>query len=83
LYSQYLPSLARSALDPLGCGDALLAAASVMLAAGGTLAAAAYVGSAAAAFEAGQIGNRAITLDDLAGVIGQPESVPVAERLAS
>jgi len=83
LYSQYLPSLACGAVDPMGCGDALLAAASVVLAAGGTLAAAAYVGSAAAAFEANQIGNRGITLDDLGAVIGLAESPPIAERLAS
>jgi rfaE bifunctional protein nucleotidyltransferase chain/domain len=83
LYSQYLPSLAAAAIDPLGCGDALLAAASVILAAGGSLGAAAYVGSAAAAFEAGQIGNRPIMLDDLASIIGQAESAPVKERLAS
>ena len=35
LRSEYLPALSDRAVDPLGCGDALLAAATLALAAGG------------------------------------------------
>src|SRR6185437_9456407 len=56
LPSEYVPALAPHAIDPLGCGDALLATATLALAAGGSVHAAAYLGSVAAAFEAGRIG---------------------------
>ena len=52
LRSEYLPALAPQAIDPLGCGDALLATATLTLAAGGSLQAAAFLGSIAAAIEA-------------------------------
>ena len=57
LRSEYLPSLAGQVVDPLGCGDALLAAATLALTAGGNLMQAAYLGSAAAAIEIGHLGN--------------------------
>ncbi|HSW44273.1 MAG TPA: PfkB family carbohydrate kinase [Phycisphaerae bacterium] len=57
LRSEYLPSLAGQVTDPLGCGDALLAVATLTLAAGGNLMQAAYLGSAAAAIEIKQLGN--------------------------
>lgn len=63
LTSDFLPSLARRAADPLGCGDALLAAAGVTLAAGGSLFDAALVGSAAAGLEAETHGNHPIVLE--------------------
>ncbi len=67
LASEYLPALSNRVVDPLGCGDALLATASLTLAAGAPLAAAAYLGSIAAAIELEQLGNqplRAQTLTD-------------------
>jgi len=57
LKSEYLPSLADPVVDPLGCGDAVLATATLTLAAGGSLMQAAYLGSAAAAVEIRQLGN--------------------------
>jgi len=57
LRSEYLPSLADAVVDPLGCGDALLAAATLTRAAGGSLMQAAYLGSAAAAIEIARLGN--------------------------
>jgi rfaE bifunctional protein kinase chain/domain/rfaE bifunctional protein nucleotidyltransferase chain/domain len=83
LRSEYLPALATHAIDPLGCGDALLATATLALAAGGSVHAAAYLGSVAAAFEAQRIGNQPITAEDLLtglSVTALPEGV---RRLAS
>jgi len=88
LKSEYLPALSTVAIDPLGCGDALLATASLALAAGSTLEQAAYLGALAAAIEVRQLGNYPITADDLAAVALPPANisrpiVPGLARLAS
>lgn len=66
LRSEYLPSLARHAVDPIGAGDAFLACATLGLAAGLPLPAAGYLGSAAAAITVERIGNHPLTADALA-----------------
>ncbi len=81
LSSEYLPALSTRVVDPLGCGDALLAAASLTLACGGSLHAAAYLGSLAAAMEIRHIGNHPLTADALADAVNYRESA--AARLAS
>jgi rfaE bifunctional protein kinase chain/domain/rfaE bifunctional protein nucleotidyltransferase chain/domain len=81
LLSEYLPALSSRVVDPLGCGDALLAVASLALAAGGSLAAAAYLGSTAAAVELGQLGNQPVCAADLFDAIGKMHRP--AARLAS
>lgn len=81
LISEYLPALSTRVVDPLGCGDALLAAASLTLACGGSLHAAAYLGSLAAAMEIRQLGNQPLTADALADAVNHHESA--AARLAS
>jgi rfaE bifunctional protein kinase chain/domain/rfaE bifunctional protein nucleotidyltransferase chain/domain len=80
LRGEHLPALCPRAVDPLGCGDALLATATLALAAGGSLHAAAYLGSLGAAIEAEQAGNRPITADQLLSRLQLPAQ-PV--RLAS
>ena len=65
LVSEYLPAMAAHAVDPLGCGDALLATATLTLAAGGSLTAAAFLGSVAAGIHAQTIGNVAVSADKL------------------
>jgi len=57
LRSEHFPSLAERVLDRLGCGDALLAAATLSLATGRSLMHAAYLGNAAAAIEISRLGN--------------------------
>lgn len=81
LASEYLPALSNRVVDPLGCGDALLATASLALACGGSLHAAAYLGSVAAALEIQQVGNQPITGETLTGAIS--DRAPAAARLAS
>jgi rfaE bifunctional protein kinase chain/domain/rfaE bifunctional protein nucleotidyltransferase chain/domain len=65
LRSEYVPALCKTAIDPMGCGDALLAAASAALAAGASLPEAALLGSLAAAQELNQLGNVPLNIDDL------------------
>src|SRR3954470_16319729 len=65
LGSEYVPALSGRTVDPLGCGDALLAVASLALAAGGSLQAAALLGSMAAAIEVSQIGNIPVSAEEL------------------
>jgi sugar/nucleoside kinase (ribokinase family) len=65
LRSEYLPALSKTAIDPMGCGDALLAAASAALAAEASLPEAALLGSLAAAQELNQLGNVPLNVDEL------------------
>jgi rfaE bifunctional protein kinase chain/domain/rfaE bifunctional protein nucleotidyltransferase chain/domain len=60
LKGEQLPTFVDHPVDLLGCGDAMLATATLSLAAGGKLMQAAYLGSAAAALEAKQTGNQPI-----------------------
>jgi rfaE bifunctional protein kinase chain/domain/rfaE bifunctional protein nucleotidyltransferase chain/domain len=78
LRSEYLPALAPTALDPLGCGDALLATSTLALASGGSLEAAAFLGAVAAAIEVQQIGNQPITTDQILAQLHRNEVVAVA-----
>lgn len=73
LRSQYLPSLAAHAADPLGAGDAFLATAALALSAQATLAQAGFIASVAAAVEVSRVGNHAIGVNDLESwLTGQP-----------
>jgi rfaE bifunctional protein kinase chain/domain/rfaE bifunctional protein nucleotidyltransferase chain/domain len=84
LRTAYLPALSSHTLDPLGCGDALLAIASLILASGGSPQAAAYLGSLAAALEVQQLGNQPITVEQLlAHIHSNVDSRSQTVRLAS
>jgi rfaE bifunctional protein kinase chain/domain len=74
LRSEYLPALSHHSVDPLGCGDALLATASITLAVSGSLQAAAMLGSLAAAIEVEHVGNHVIDTDQLLEAITQRET---------
>jgi len=82
LPSEYMPALANHVVDPLGCGDALLATASLTLAAGGSLHAAAYLGSLAAAIEVQQVGNQPLKAETLGAAVAQRDIVSQRDQVA-
>jgi rfaE bifunctional protein nucleotidyltransferase chain/domain len=65
LAAQHVPALAPYAVDQLGCGDALLAAATLTLTVSGSLTLAAVLGSVAAACQSQRLGNAVISAADL------------------
>ena len=74
LMSDQIPTFAEHVVDRLGCGDALLAAATLTLAAGDSLARAAYLGNAAAAREIALLGNHPVSRSDVEEWMkGRPE----------
>lgn len=81
LSSEYLPAFSNRVVDSLGCGDALLATASLAMACGASLQAAAYLGSLAAGIEIQQVGNQPLTTERLADALSQREKS--VARLAS
>jgi sugar/nucleoside kinase (ribokinase family) len=77
---EHVPALAPFALDPLGCGDALLAAATLTLICGGSISDASFLGAVAAATEAGRLGNQVIHAGDLRRGVRQVEGGRLAVR---
>jgi rfaE bifunctional protein kinase chain/domain/rfaE bifunctional protein nucleotidyltransferase chain/domain len=73
LRSEYLPALCPQGVDPLGCGDALLATATLTLCAGGSLQAAALLGSLAAAVEVREVGNVPVSAERILRHLGKRE----------
>lgn len=65
LKSEHIPALGPPAIDQLGCGDAMLSAATLARCAGADLVQAAYLGSIAASIEARTLGNTPISAANL------------------
>jgi len=65
LSTEHVPSLVGRVVDELGCGDALLAAATLTLVAGGSVVHASVLGSLAAAVQAERPGNAVVGAADL------------------
>jgi rfaE bifunctional protein kinase chain/domain/rfaE bifunctional protein nucleotidyltransferase chain/domain len=82
LTSEYLPAFASHAVDTLGCGDALLAIATLTLTAGGSLVAAAFLGSIAAAIHVQALGNVPLSVDQILDSLNSMDQ-RMAVRLAS
>jgi len=62
---EHIPALATHAVDALGCGDALLAASTLMLTSGASLTQAAFVGSVAAWIHGSRMGNLPVDIATL------------------
>lgn len=62
---EHVPALSGHAVDALGCGDSMLAAATLTRCAGGSLLAAAFIGSVAAALQVQRLGNTVVSATDL------------------
>jgi len=82
LLSDYVPALSKHSIDPLGCGDALLATATAARAAGASLVAAALLGAYAAAVEVNEVGNVPMSSHRLLDLIGSTEASAEDLRLA-
>jgi sugar/nucleoside kinase (ribokinase family) len=80
LKGEQFPSFATYALDRLGCGDALLSAATLGLAAGAPVIHAAYLGNAAAAMEVSMMGNHPIGIDRLREWLASRRELPSEEQ---
>jgi rfaE bifunctional protein nucleotidyltransferase chain/domain len=65
LKSEHVPALSAHAIDPLGCGDALMSAATLALASGGSTVVAGFLGAIAAGVEANRLGNTVVSASDL------------------
>ena len=65
LTAEHVPALVPNAIDQLGCGDALLAAATLTRVCGGSLTLAALLGAVAGAAQSQQLGNAVIGAVDL------------------
>jgi rfaE bifunctional protein kinase chain/domain/rfaE bifunctional protein nucleotidyltransferase chain/domain len=76
LRSEYIPALTTQAVDPLGCGDALLSTAALTLAAGGSLQAASLLGSYAASIEVQKLGNHPLRAGALLERVVEPSVEP-------
>jgi rfaE bifunctional protein kinase chain/domain/rfaE bifunctional protein nucleotidyltransferase chain/domain len=76
--AEHVPALAASSVDSLGCGDALLTAATLTLAAGGSLLAAGFLGAAAAGMQVQRLGNTVISSSDLRGAVARLHSAHLA-----
>ncbi len=74
LAGEHIPAMAPYAVDPLGCGDSLLAVATLALVSGGSIVPAAYLASAAAAVQAQSLGNIPITPAQLRRMITRVHS---------
>lgn len=71
LKAEHVPALSGAAVDPLGCGDALLASASLARASGASAQAAAFIGAAASCVQAGRMGNLPVSATDIRRLIGR------------
>lgn len=92
LMSEALPSFGLLPVDKLGCGDALLAAATLALAADAPLIQAAYLGNAAAAIELSMLGNHPVDAGKLRAWIAarrelsnrsQPKAASIRSEVAN
>lgn len=74
LRGEHVPALCPMGIDPLGCGDSLLAAATLALTCGASHVVAAFIGACAAALQVQRLGNVPISATDLRAQISRIHS---------
>ncbi|MCH8270670.1 MAG: adenylyltransferase/cytidyltransferase family protein [Planctomycetes bacterium] len=74
LAGEHIPAMVPYAVDPLGCGDALLAVATLALVSGGSIMPSAFLGAAAAAVQAQRLGNLPVSAPDLRRMVTRVQS---------
>ncbi len=84
--AEHIPALTPYPIDTLGCGDAMLSAATLTMLAGGSLTDAAFLGAIAASAHASRLGNDPVERDELiaglARTVGAHLAVETANRRA-
>jgi len=65
LKAEHIPAMSPHAIDALGCGDAMLSAATLALCSGAGLLSGAFLGAVAAAVQVQRLGNTVISATDL------------------
>lgn len=78
LRGEHVPAMCPVALDPLGCGDAMLTTATLALASGGSLLAAGFLGACAAGLEVQRLGNIPISAPDLRQMVTRIHTAQLA-----
>lgn len=63
--AEHVPALSGVAIDPLGCGDAMIAAATLGLCSGASLLASTFLGAVSAATQVQRLGNTVVSATDL------------------
>ncbi|MFG0327110.1 MAG: PfkB family carbohydrate kinase [Phycisphaerales bacterium JB037] len=82
LRSEHIPALAPVAIDALGCGDALLTAATLARSAGADAVQSAFLGAVAAAAQAQRLGNLPVSASDLRQGVHRVHSAHLAYAAA-
>jgi rfaE bifunctional protein kinase chain/domain len=75
---EHVPALSGSAVDPLGCGNALLATAALTLCSGGDLLTASFLGATAAGVQIQRLGNTVVSSSDLRHAVARLHSAHLA-----
>ena len=75
---EHVPALSGAAVDPLGCGDALLAAATLALCSGGDFLSASFLGAAAAGVQVRRLGNTIVSSSDLRQAVARLHAAHLA-----
>lgn len=78
LRGEHVPAMCPVALDPLGCGDAMLTTATLALAAGGSMLAAGFLGACAAGLEVQRLGNIPVSAPELRQMITRIHTAQLA-----
>jgi rfaE bifunctional protein kinase chain/domain/rfaE bifunctional protein nucleotidyltransferase chain/domain len=76
--SEHVPALSGTAIDPLGCGDALISAATLALTADASLLTAGFLGAIAAGIQVQRLGNTVISATDLRHGVSRLHSAHLA-----